>query len=300
MNWILGIILAVCIGISLGLIGGGGSILALPILKYVMGVETKSAIAMTLIIVGIVSAIGAISHFKQGNVNLKTAALFSPAAMLGAYLGARITSLSIITPTIQLIGFATIMLLAAFLMIRKSSRKLNNQSMGNLKGSFEKDKFDKDKFDKDDLQDSFDKYKFEKNKFYKDKFYKDKFDYQPQDAYRLLLAPLEGLVVGIITGFVGVGGGFMIIPALVLLGKTPMKEAVGTSLLIITFKSIAGFAGYFGQVAIDLNLIIIFTLAACLGSISGAYLSNFVQPKQLEKSFGYFIIAVAIFILIKR
>lgn len=263
MNWILGVILAICIGISLGLIGGGGSILALPILKYVMGVETKSAIAMTLVIVGIVSAIGTIPHWKQGNVNFKTAVLFSPAAMLGAYLGARITSLSIITPTIQLICFAAIMLLAAFFMIRKSSCKSDYE-----------------------LKD--------------DRGLKDCFDYKHRDIYRLLLSPLEGLIVGIITGFVGVGGGFMIIPALVILGQTPMKEAVGTSLLIITFKSISGFAGYLGQVEIDLNLIIIFTLAACFGSISGAYLTNFIQPKQLEKSFGYFVIAVAIFILIKR
>ena len=261
MNWILGIILATCVGIALGLIGGGGSILALPILKYVMGVETKSAIAMTLAIVGIVSAIGTIPHWKQGNVNFKTAALFSPGAMLGSYLGARIASLPIITSTIQLICFAVMMLVAAFFMIRKSSRKLDREP----KNSFE-----------------------------------HKHNYKHNDAYRLLLAPLEGLVVGIITGFVGVGGGFMIIPTLVLLGKTPMKEAVGTSLLIITFKSITGFAGYFGQVAIDLNLMIIFTLAACLGIVSGAYLTNFVKPKLLEKGFGYFVIAVAIFILIKR
>ena len=261
MNWILGIILAVCIGITLGLIGGGGSILALPILKYVMGVETKSAIAMTLAIVGIVSAIGVIPHWKQGNVNFKTAALFSPGAMLGAYLGARIASLPIITSTIQLICFAVMMLVAAFFMIRKSSRKPGNQFDNQPKANFE---------------------------------------HKHNSLYRLLFAPLEGLVVGIITGFVGVGGGFMIIPALVLLGKTPMKEAVGTSLVIITFKSITGFAGYFGQVAIDLNLMIIFTIAACLGIVSGAYLTNFVKPKQLEKGFGYFVIAVAIFILIKR
>lgn len=263
MNWILGIILATCVGITLGLIGGGGSILALPILKYVMGVETKSAIAMTLAIVGIVSAIGTIPHWKQGNVNFKTAALFSPGAMLGSYLGARIASLPIITSTIQLIGFAIMMLVAAFFMIRKSSRKLDRES-------------------KDGVE------------------YKHKHKHKHNDAYRLLFAPLEGLVVGIITGFVGVGGGFMIIPTLVLLGKTPMKEAVGTSLLIITFKSITGFAGYFGQVAIDVNLMIIFTIAACLGIVSGAYLTNFVKPKLLEKGFGYFVIAVAIFILIKR
>ncbi len=258
MKLIVGTLLAVCIGITLGLIGGGGSILALPILKYVMGVETKSAVAMTLVIVGAVSLIGVIPHWLQGNVNFKTALLFSPAAMLGAYMGARIASLPIIDPTIQLICFALMMLVAAFFMIRKSSRTSDNKQQ-------------------DDL-----------------------FNSKHDSQYRLLMIPIEGLIVGIVTGFVGVGGGFMIIPALVLLGKTPMKEAVGTSLLIITFKSLAGFAGYFGQVPVDVNIMIIFTIAASLGTISGAYLTKFVKPKLLEKSFGYFVIAVAVYILVQR
>ena len=258
MKLIVGTLLAVCIGITLGLIGGGGSILALPILKYVMGVETKSAVAMTLVIVGTVSLIGVIPHWLQGNVNFKTALLFSPAAMLGAYIGARIASLPIIDPTIQLICFAVMMLVAAFFMIRKSSRTSDNKQQ-------------------DDL-----------------------FNSKHDSQYRLLMIPIEGLIVGIVTGFVGVGGGFLIIPALVLLGKTPMKEAVGTSLLIITFKSLAGFAGYFGQVPVDVNIMIIFTIAASLGTISGAYLTKFVKPKLLEKSFGYFVIAVAVYILVQR
>ncbi|MDJ0697008.1 sulfite exporter TauE/SafE family protein [Mastigocoleus sp. MO_188.B34] len=257
MNLILGTFLAVCIGVTLGLIGGGGSILALPILKYVMGVETKSAVAMTLAIVGTVSLIGVIPHWQQGNVNFKTALLFSPSAMLGAYLGARIASLPVVDPTIQLISFAAMMVVAAFFMIRKSSYS---------------------------------------SETHKQHYLEEKHD----DKYRLFAIPIEGFVVGIITGFVGVGGGFMIIPALVLLGKTPMKEAVGTSLLIITFKSIAGFAGYFGQVPVDVNITIIFTIAASLGTLSGAYLTRFVKPKLLQKSFGYFIIAVAGYILVQR
>ena len=257
MNLIFGTFLAVCIGITLGLIGGGGSILALPILKYVMGIETKSAVAMTLAIVGTVSLIGVIPHWQQGNVNVKTALLFSPSAMLGAYLGARIASLPIIDPKIQLISFAVTMVVAAFLMISKSSRP---------------------------------------SEAGKQNYLEEKHD----DKYRLFAIPIEGFVVGIVTGFVGVGGGFMIIPALVLLGKTPMKEAVGTSLLIITFKSVAGFAGYFGQVPININIMVIFTIAASLGTLSGAYLTRFIKPKLLQKSFGYFIIAVAGYILVQR
>ena len=158
MSLIFGTFLAVCIGITLGLIGGGGSILALPILKYVMGIETKSAVAMTLAIVGTVSLIGVIPHWQQGNVNVKTALLFSPSAMLGAYLGARIASLPIIDPTIQLISFAVTMVVAAFLMISKSSRP---------------------------------------SEAGKQHYLKDKHD----DKYRLFAIPIEGFVVGIVTGF---------------------------------------------------------------------------------------------------
>ncbi len=254
LNLIIGYIPAVCIGISLGLIGGGGSILAIPVLVYVMEVPAKSAIAMSLVIVGIVSLIGVIPHWQQGNVNFKTAALFAPAAMLGAYIGARIASLPFITPTVQLVSFAVMMLVAAFLIIRK--------------GTSESD-------EKLEL----------------------KSDSDPHDKYQLVAIPAEGLGVGLLTGFVGIGGGFMIIPTLVLLGKTPMKEAIGTSLIIIALKSVTGFLGYLGHVSINWNLMISFTVVASLGTIAGAYLTKFIDGKQLQKVFGGFVAAVAIFIL---
>ena len=119
-------------------------------------------------------------------------------------------------------------------------------------------------------------------------------------THRWFAIPLEGLAVGVLTGFVGVGGGFAIIPALVLLGGLPMKEAVGTSLLIIAFKSATGFWGYLGQVEIDWNLMVSFALAAGGGTFVGAYLTRLIEPKQLQKGFGYFVLAVAIFVLIKR
>ena len=112
--------------------------------------------------------------------------------------------------------------------------------------------------------------------------------------------PAEGLGVGILTGFVGVGGGFLIIPALVLLGGIPIKEAIGTSLLIIAAKSVTGFLGYINQVAVDWNLMISFTIAASAGTLLGAYLTKYIDAKQLQKGFGYFILAVAVFVLIKR
>ncbi|WP_242056324.1 MULTISPECIES: sulfite exporter TauE/SafE family protein [unclassified Nostoc] len=254
---IIGHLLAVCVGLSLGLIGGGGSILAVPVLINVMGVPIKSAIAMSLVIVGFVSLIGIIPHWKQGNVNFKIALLFSPGAMLGAYIGARIATLPVVSPTLQLVLFIGMMLLAAYFMIRNS----NHESAEQLDLELSKD--------------------------------------TPTRIPSWLAIPVEGLGVGIITGLVGTGGGFMIIPALVLLGNIPIKQAIGTSLVIIVFKSITGFLGYLGSIPVDINLMLTFTLAASAGMLLGAYLSQFIQAKQLEKGFGFFVIVVAIFMLMK-
>lgn len=247
--WIIGHFLALLTGLSLGLIGGGGSILAVPILVYILKLDAKIAIAMSLAVVGIVSAIGAIPHWQQGNVNLKTAIVFAPPAMLGAYYGARLAALPFVTDTLQLVCFALIMLIASYFMIRKPKA----------------------------------------------------IAYQTHHQKHLwLLIALEGLAVGVITGFVGVGGGFAIIPALVLLGGIPMKEAIGTSLLIIAFKSATGFLGYLNQVNLNWNLLLSFTVAAALGVIGGARFTQKISGEQLQKAFGYFLIAIAIFILIKR
>lgn len=255
-TWITGHLLALLIGLSLGLIGGGGSVLAVPILIYVLGLDAKTAIAMSLAIVGIVSLIGVIPHWKLGNVNLKTAISFTPPAMLGAFLGARLAALPFINDTVQLVCFAVMMLVASYFMIRKPTERTNDR-----------------------IELSAPKH---------------------QHTYSWLAIILEGLSIGTITGFVGVGGGFAIIPALVLLGKIPMKEAIGTSLLIITFKSATGFIGYLNQVAIDWNLMLTFTTVAVLGVIWGAYFSSKIQGAKLQQAFGYFLIAVAIFILVKR
>lgn len=257
MTWIIGHILAVGIGLSLGLIGGGGSILAVPILIYVLDIAPKAAIAMSLVIVGTVSLIGVIPHWQQGHVNVKTAALFTPVAMVGAFLGARLTSLPWITETIQLISFGMVMVLASVLMIRDSGIKSPPQSSS---------------------QKSF----------------------QSHPKHHWLTIPLEGLGVGVLTGFVGVGGGFAIIPALVLFGDLPIKEAIGTSLLIIAFKSATGFLGYLNQVELEWMLIVTFTLAASLGTVIGASLTRIFEAKQLQKGFGYFVLVVAVFILAKQ
>jgi uncharacterized membrane protein YfcA len=224
-----------------------------------MEVAPKAAIAMSLIIVGIVSLIGAIPHWLQGNVNLKIAAIFAPAAMVGAYLGARLAALPFITETFQLICFGIVMVVASLLMIRKNSKSSKKEASSAKKS-----------------------------------------DSSSTHQSHWLTIPLEGLGVGILTGFVGVGGGFAIIPALVLLGGIPMKEAIGTSLLIIAFKSATGFLGYLSQVELDWNLVISFTIAASVGTLAGAYLTRFIDAKNLQKGFGYFVLAVAVFVLIKR
>ncbi len=258
-TWIIGHLLGLLIGLSLGLIGGGGSILAVPILVYILGLDAKTAIAMSLAIVGIVSLIGVIPHWKQGNVNLKTAISFTPPAMLGAFLGARLAALPLVTDTIQLVCFALIMLIASFFMIRQPKEKQGDHIELSVSQK-----------------------------------------HQSPFKYPWLAIILEGLGVGVLTGFVGVGGGFAIIPALVLLGRIPIKEAIGTSLLIITFKSATGFIGYLNQVNINWNLMLTFTTVAVFGVIWGAYFSGKIQGAELQRAFGYFLIAIAIFILIKR
>ncbi|MDH6055354.1 sulfite exporter TauE/SafE family protein [Umezakia ovalisporum] len=261
MTWILGHILAVGIGISLGLIGGGGSVLALPTLVYVMGIPTKSAVAMTLVIVGTVSLIGVIPHWRQRNVNLKTAFIFGSATMLGAFAGAKIANLPFVTDTLQMLLFAVMMFLAAGLMIKRSVKTATKKPT-----------------EKPTLE-----------------LYP-----QPICKHCWLWLVSEGLGVGVLTGLVGVGGGFAIIPALVILGNLPMKEAIGTSLLIIAANAASGFLGYWGEVDLDGKVIGSFIIAASVGSLLGAYLSKYIDSKKLQKYFGYFLLGIAAFILLQN
>ena len=255
MTRIIGYILAIAIGVSLGLIGGGGSILAVPILIYVIGINSKTAIAMSLLIVGTVSLMGSIPHWQKGNVNFQIAMIFAPAAMFGSYTGAKITALPLITDTFQLISFGIIMVIASVLMIRKGSQKKHVPAVENS---------------------------------------------STNESFLWLTIIVAGLGTGIITGFVGVGGGFLIVPALVLWGEIPMKKAIGTSLLIILAQSTTGFLGYLDQVEINWQIAIIFTIFASFGTFLGAYLNQFIDAKNLQKGFGYFVLAVAVFVLMKQ
>jgi uncharacterized protein len=261
MTWVLGHLFAVCIGISLGLLGGGGSVLALPVLVYVMGVSPKPAIAMTLIIVGSVSLLGSIPHARRGNLNLKIAGIFGSATMVGAYLGARIATLPFITSGIQMVLFGLSMLVAAVLMIYRSAQAKPEASEDELAA----------------------------------------IEYvKPACKYCWLWLMMEGIVVGVLTGLVGVGGGFAIVPALVLLGNIPMRQAIGTSLSIVACNSVAGLLGYLGHISLDWTLTVSFTFLAGCGTAIGTYLAQFVSAKQLQNSFGYFLLAVATFVLVQN
>lgn len=262
---LLGYALAGCVGLALGLIGGGGSVLAVPILVYVMQVSPKPAIAMTLVIVGTVSLVGVIPHWRRGNVNWRKALIFGSATMVGAFGGAKIANLPFVTGAMQLLLFAIMMLVAAVFMIRKTQKPDENEGLSLSSGDIP-------------------------NVLYA----------PPVCKYCWLWLLTEGLGIGILTGLVGVGGGFAIVPALVLLGKVPMKEAIGTSLLIIVFNSIAGFLGYWGKVDLDLHLMVSFTFIAAIGTLFGTYLSHRIDAKGLQKGFGYFLIAVSAFVLFQQ
>ena len=241
------VLLAVFVGISLGLLGGGGSILTLPLLVYVAGMETKEAIATSLLVVGVTSAVAAISHARAGRVQWRTGLLFGAAGMVGAYAGGRLAEF--VPGGILLGGFALMMIATAVAMLRG---RRGGAQLG------------------------------------------------VHDRMPVGKVLLEGAVVGLVTGIVGAGGGFLVVPALTLLGGLSMPVAVGTSLLVIAMKSGAGLAGYLSSVELDWGLAAMVTGAAVVGSLIGGRLTSKIQPEQLRKAFGWFVLAMAAFILVQE
>jgi uncharacterized protein len=260
---ILGLFLAILIGLSLGLLGGGGSILTVPIFVYVLGFDAKEAIAMSLAVVGAVSLFGALGHWRAGNVNVRIALVFGGVAMVGTYLGARLAIY--FSGAAQLVLFAVVMLLAAFFMFRE--RKPVVVVPDPLA--------DASAPDSADVGDGG----------------------LPVERMPLALIIVEGLAVGALTGLVGVGGGFLIVPALVLLARIPMKQAVGTSLLVIAMKSATGFLGYLGQVEVPWAFMTLFTAVAIAGILVGTWLVRFVSQAQLKRAFAVFLVVMGGFIL---
>ncbi len=243
-------------GMLLGVFGSGGSIITTPALLYLLNVEAKSAIAMSLGIVAVTATITALQHWRKGNVNLKITAVFGLFGVIGTFAGAK---LGIITPVvIQLSVFALVMYAAAWKMLKPAPQ---HKSVGAACT---------------ECADG----------------YCDDLDYRH--------IALHGIAVGVLTGVVGVGGGFLIVPALVLLSGLPMKQAVGTSLSIVALKSFAGFAGYAGAVAIDYSLMAVFSGIAITGSVAGSMLAHRLPADLLKRGFGSFLVLVASYILIKQ
>ena len=259
---ILGYIAAIIIGITLGLIGGGGSILTVPVLVYLFQVNPVLATAYSLFIVGTTSIVGSFSYFKKGLVNVKTAIVFGIPSLIAVYI-TRAAILPAIPEGIFTFGnfiltknlllmllFAILMILASYSMIKKTKPSTTESN--------EAQKFN----------------------------------------YPMIL--LEGSIVGVLTGLVGAGGGFLIIPALVILSKLPIKEAVGTSLVIIAAKSLIGFFGEKGSMAFDWSFLALITTLSIIGIFIGTALSKKVDGNKLKPAFGWFVLAMGIYILIKE
>ena len=242
--------LSLLIGVSLGLLGGGGSILTVPILVYVAGLPAKEAIAASLFVVGVTSLAGVVSHARGGRVQWRTGVLFGLAAMVGAFTGGLLGGH--IPGDWLLIAFALMMVATSLAMLR--GRK--DRGTGGHP--------------------------------------------HREDGLPLARILIDGSVVGLVTGLVGAGGGFLVVPALVLLGGLPMSVAVGTSLVVIAMKSFAGLAGYLTSVSLDWPLVLGVTGAAVVGSVVGGRLAGRVPEAALRQGFGWFVLVMGGFVLVQQ
>jgi len=274
---IIGYIGAILMGLSLGLIGGGGSILTVPILVYLFQVDAVLATAYSLFIVGLTSLVGSVSHMRLGNIHWRTAIVFGIPSIISVFL-----TRSYVVPMIPdpiftfgesvnggaafvltksvglLLLFAMIMVMAAYSMIKPAKKEVVSAVNPFVAGLD-----------------------------------------APAFNYPLILA--EGAIVGLVTGLVGAGGGFLIIPALVLLAKLPMKKAVGTSLMIIAAKSLIGFVGDMsGDEVIDWNFLAVFSAIAVVGILLGSWLSKRIPGEKLKPAFGWFVLVMGTYIIIKE
>jgi uncharacterized membrane protein YfcA len=237
----IGLLLSAAIGVSLGLIGGGGSIITLPVLVYVLGVEPYEAVAMSLAVVGSTALFSAFLHHRQSNVDWRAGALFSGFGVVSAYIGSRLTHR--VSPPVLLLLFAGLMLAAATGMLLRRSH------------------------------------------------------HEPHPHARSpSRAAAAGLGVGFLTGFLGVGGGFLIVPALTFFAGLSMKRAVGTSLFVIAINCAAGLAGHLGEEPPRLRTTLLVIGMALAGSVAGSRVSHGTSPAHLRRVFAFFVIAVALYL----
>jgi uncharacterized membrane protein YfcA len=242
MTFVAALALSLAIGVSLGLLGGGGSILTVPILVYVIGLDAKPAIATSLLVVGITSAAAVIPHAVARRVSFGIGAAFGVASMVGAFAGGRLAHA--IPSGVLLVSFAIMMLVTGLAMLRGRGRE--------PEGPVER---------------------------------------------RWGRIVLSGIGIGLLTGIIGAGGGFLIVPALVLLCGVPMTAAVATSLFVIAINSFAGFASYLGSVAIDLRVAGLVSTAAVAGSFVGARWARRVRPEVLRRGFAWFVLGMGVFMV---
>lgn len=241
---LLAAILALAIGVSLGLLGGGGSILTVPILVYALHVAPKAAIAASLFVVGVTSLAGMIAYARAGTLRARAGLVFGGAGMTGAYAGGRLAHL--VRGELLLVAFGGVMLLTALAMIRPRARPRATR---------------------------------------------------PALPGKLVAV---GAFVGVASGLIGAGGGFLIVPALLWFGGLNMREAVGTSLMVIAMQCLAGFAGQLAAVRIDWPLTLVVAAAAVAGSLVGVRLARRVAQATLRKGFGWFVLAMGLFVLAKE
>lgn len=261
---IFGLFASSLIGISLGLIGGGGSILTVPVLVYLFKVEPVMATAYSLFIVGLSSLVGAFPKYKSGMIDLKTALVFGVPSIIAVFITRKILVPNIPDTLLEIGGISVtkalaMMILFAALMVAASVSMIRDKKTEQTANA------------------------------------------EPR-VFNYPLILLEGLVVGVLTGLVGAGGGFLIIPALVMLSKLPMKQAVGTSLLIIAAKSLIGFTGDVSENAAQMDwvLLAVVTVLAIVGIFIGNKLSKKIDGAALKKGFGWFVLVMGIYIIIKE
>lgn len=245
----IALILSLLIGVALGLLGGGGSILTVPVLTYALHLEPKAAIATSLLVVAATSLAAVIPHALAGRVSLRIGAAFGVSGMIGAYAGGRLAAF--LPGELLLGGFALMMVATGVAMLRARDPERDDASAASL---------------------------------------------TPARISRIVA---HGLGVGAVTGLVGAGGGFLIVPSLVLLGGMGTKTAIATSLLVIAMKSLAGFAGYAGHVPIDLAIVVPVTVFAVLGSAVGVLISRKVEGAQLRRAFAWFVLAMSVVVVVQ-
>lgn len=258
---LLGYLGALLIGVILGLIGGGGSILTVPVLVYLLSVNPVTATAYSLFVVGSTSLIGSLRNMQKKRIDYRTAVVFSIPAFIAVYATRKfllpaIPEHLVTIANVEITKNVGIMLFFAFIMVLASASMILEPAE------------------------------------------KPVFEGRVQYNYPMII--LEGLVVGVLTGIVGAGGGFLIIPALVLIAKLPMKRAVATSLVIIAVKSLIGFIGDVQNMDINWPFLLIFTAISVVGIFFGIYLNRFVDGKKLKKGFGWFVLLMGIYIFWKE